>query len=85
MVACHDEQLAFNQLCGQRANVTKSHVSGTTCAKIFSDSTSIGKIPIMKELGVDFNVTKMRQYPTASKKAEETLRRLHQLQIIRPP
>eukprot|EP00973_Karenia_brevis_P067745 9425205-Karenia_brevis.AAC.1 len=39
----------------------------------------------MKELGVDFNVTKMRQYPTASKKAEETMRRLHQLQVIRPP
>eukprot|EP00973_Karenia_brevis_P083580 11594631-Karenia_brevis.AAC.1 len=27
----------------------------------------------------------MRQYPTASKKAEETLRRLHQLQVICPP
>eukprot|EP00973_Karenia_brevis_P033780 4660313-Karenia_brevis.AAC.1 len=85
MVACHDEQLAFNQLSGQRANVTKSHVSGTTCAKIFSDATSIGKIPVMKELGVDFNVTKLRQYPVASKKAEETLRRLHKLQVLRPP
>eukprot|EP00973_Karenia_brevis_P026661 3677936-Karenia_brevis.AAC.1 len=69
MVACHDEQLAFNQLSGQRANVTKSH-----------DATSIGKTPVMKELGVDFNVTKLRQYPVASKKAEETLRRLHKLQ-----
>eukprot|EP00973_Karenia_brevis_P059972 8346029-Karenia_brevis.AAC.1 len=60
MVACHDEQLAFNQLSGQRANTTKSHVSGTSCAKIFSDTPSIGKIPVMKELGVDFNVTKQR-------------------------
>eukprot|EP00973_Karenia_brevis_P052787 7336694-Karenia_brevis.AAC.1 len=39
----------------------------------------------MKELGVDFNVAKQRQYPVASKKAEEALNRLHKLQILRPP
>eukprot|EP00973_Karenia_brevis_P086738 12026607-Karenia_brevis.AAC.1 len=60
MVECHEEQLEFNQLCGQRANVTKSHVSGTSCAKIFSDITSVGKNSVMKELGVDFNITKQR-------------------------